>query len=131
MIAQAERELLARMGFLLCHEGRISEAEAVFGGLAASAPEKEGPVVGLALCRIIKGECDDAVAMLDKRLAAGGGPLRAALSMYKMVALGMGGHLSEARAFRARMAEDGMASSLATADRLLDELTAIGKRRQP
>jgi len=126
MIAQAERGLLASIGFFLCREGQIAEAEAIFGGLRASAPDKDGPVVGLALCRIIKGECDEAVEMLDERLAASG-PLMAPMSLYKLVALGMGGRLSEAKALRERMEAGGMTQALATADALLEELAKIKK----
>jgi len=121
MIERDERCLLARIGFFLCREGLIREAEAVFEGLRASDPAKNGPLVGLALCRIIKGECDEAVELIDGRLSAGC-PLFAPMSLYKLVALGMGGRLSEATALRGRMATQGMSKSLATADALLEEL---------
>ena len=124
MIAQNERSLLARIGFYLCHEGLLQEAEAVFEGLRASAPEKNGPLVGLALCRIIKGECDEAVKLLDERLAPDC-PLFPAMSLYKLVALGMGGRLSEAETLRGQMAGQGMAESLVTADTLMEELKRI------
>ena len=126
MIAQTERCLLARIGFFLCHEGLIAEAEAVFEGLRASALDRDGPVVGLALCRIIKGECDEAVKMINERMASGESPLMPQLSLYMLVALGMGGRLSEAKALRERMEQDRMTQSLATADALLEELRSIG-----
>jgi len=124
MIAPEERGLLAKLGLFMCREGQLPEAEAVFGGLRATAPAKDGPVAGLALCRIIRGECDEAVGMIDERLASGAA-LEGPLTLYKLVALGMGGRLSEARALRARMESGGMARSLATADALLDELAIL------
>ena len=127
MIESHERGLLARIGFFLCREGLLPEAEAVFEGLHASDPEKNGSLVGLALCRIIKGECDAAVEMLDNRLTAGC-PLFEVMSLYKLVALGMGGRLPEAKALRGQMEAQGMAQSLATADVLLEELAKIGNK---
>jgi hypothetical protein len=124
MIAQAERMLLACIGFFLCREGQIAEAETIFDGLHTSAPDKDGPVVGLALCCIIKGECDEAVKMLDELLDAGS-PLTIQMSLYKLVALGMGGRLSEAKALRECMEAKGMTQALATADSLLAELAKI------
>lgn len=124
MATPSGRGLLAKVGFLLCREGLLPEAEAVFRGLDATAPGKDGPAAGLALCRIIRGECDEAVSLLDGRLAAGS-PLAASLSLYKLVALGMGGRLAETRELRARMAAEGMGASLETADALLAELARI------
>ena len=124
MIEQSERSLLARIGFFLCREGLIPEAEAVFEGLRTSDPAKDGPFVGLALCRIIKGECDEAVKLIDERLSADC-PLFEPMTLYKLVALGMGGRLSEAVTLRGWMEAQGMTGSLAAADALLEELKRV------
>lgn len=121
-LAQEDRGLLARIGFFLCRDGVIPEAETIFNGLAVSAPDKDGPVVGQALCRIIKGEGEEAVAMLDERLDRAT-PIAPALSLYKLLALGMSGKLPEARALRQSMADRGMAEAIKTADLLLDDLS--------
>lgn len=123
MVAQSERSLLARIGFFFCRDGRLQEAEEIFNGLAVSAPEKDGPVIGLALCRIIKGETDEAVAMLDARLAKGS-DLAGPLSVYKLLAYGMAGRLEEARSLRDDMDREGQTDSVATADQLLEDLSA-------
>ena len=124
MIGQSERCLLARIGFFLCREGLIPEAEAVFEGLRVSDPAKNGPVVGLALCRVIKGECDEAVKLIDERLSAGC-LLFETMALYKLVALGMGGRLSDAATLRGWMEAQGMTGSLAIADTLLEELRRL------
>lgn len=120
-----ERSLLARIGFFLCRDGMVPEAEAIFSGLAESAPEKDGPAVGLMLCEIIKGDTDRAVAIADERLEKGG--KLTALYLYKLVALGMAGRLSEAREVRAKMESEGMGNEVATADSLLEELSSKAK----
>ncbi len=121
LLDQEDRELLARIGFFLCRDGVIPEAEKVFGGLAASAPERDGAVVGQALCKIIRGENEDALKMLNERLDKGSA-IESALSLYKLVALGMAGRMPEAREFRKAMADKGMAPSMAAADSILAEL---------
>lgn len=122
LLAREDRELLARIGFFLCRDGEIPEAETVFGGLAVSAPEKDGPVVGQALCRIIRGDNEAAIGMLGERLDRGS-PIASALSLYKLLALGMSGDIAGAREFRREMADKGMADAVVTADSLLEELT--------
>lgn len=126
-LEQTERSLLARVAFFLCRNGQVPDAEAVFAGLAASEPDRDGPVAGLALCDIIKGKCDEATARLDKCLERGDSPLAGSLSLYKLVALGMAGRLPEARAFREKMSADGMGKEIDTADRLLADLEAVKK----
>lgn len=121
-MAQADRGLLARIGFFLCREGRVPEAEEVFSGLAESAPEKDGPVIGLALCWTLAGESEEAVALLDQRLAAGS-PLTAELLTYKVLAHGMAGNIDEAKTVRREMEQQGMAEAVKTADLLLRDLT--------
>ncbi len=117
-----ERSLLARIGFFLCRDGMVPEAELVFTGLAKTAPDRDGPVVGLMLCEIIKGEFESAVAMANDRLKKGG-KLKGPLNLYKLVALGMAGRLPEAREVRAGMETDGLRQDIATADALLEELS--------
>jgi hypothetical protein len=123
--AQEDRGLLARIAFFLARDGVVPEAETVFNGLAASAPEKDGPVVGQALCLIIRGEHDKAIAMLDERLKKDS-PIASALSLYKLLALGMAGRLESAKEFRQSMAARGMTDAVATADSLLED---FAKRR--
>lgn len=123
-LAQRDRSLLARIGFYLCREGRVPEAEDLFSGLAESAPEKDGPVIGLALCRTLMGEAGEAVAMLDARLGAGT-PLAAEMMVYKVLALGMSGDTEKAKAVRAEMEAKGMGDSVKTADLLLKDLAAM------
>ncbi len=122
LLEREDRELLARIGFFLCRDGVIPEAEAVFGGLATSAPERDGPVAGQALCKIIRGENDAALTMLNDRLGRGGSPIESALSLYKLLALGMAGKLPEAREFRRQMADKGMMAAMAAADAILKEM---------
>lgn len=117
-----ERSLLARIGFFLCRDGMVPEAETVFTGLATSAPDRDGPVVGLMLCEIIKGECEKAVALANERLAKGS-KLAGPLNLYKLVALGMAGRLAEAQEVRTQMERDGLESDVATADLLLRDLS--------
>ena len=124
-LSQAERSLLARIGFFLCRDGEVAEAEAIFTGLAVSAPEKDGPAAGLALCMVIKGENEAAVAMLDERLRAGSG-IAPTLSLYKLVALGMAGNLPQALELRRQIERDGMTGAVGTADLLLADLELRG-----
>jgi Flp pilus assembly protein TadD len=121
VLAQNERGALAKIGFALARGGRIPEAEKVFGGLAESAPEKDGAVAGLALCAVIKGEGEKAVEMLDRRLARGS-VIAAELMLYKLLALGMTGQLAEAEAVRDEMDRNGMTAAVLTADALLADL---------
>lgn len=123
-----ERSMLARVGFFLCRDGMVPEAEIIFAGLAKSAPEKDGPVVGLMLCEIIKGECEKAVAMANERLDKGS-RLSGPLNLYKLVALGMAGRLAEANDVRANMEKDGLGQDVATADLLLGELSQKAFRK--
>lgn len=115
-----ERGLLARIGFFLCRDDSLPEAERVFAGLAASAPEKDGAAVGLALCWIIMGRNDEAIEMLDRRLQAGSA-IAPSIMLYKMLALGMAGRLGEAGELRERMSREGMESEIRIADSLLDD----------
>lgn len=121
-LPQIERSLLARIAFFLCHDGLIPEAEAVFSSLAESDPEKDGPTVGLALCNIVKGDCETAIALLDKRLAGGGSPIASSLRLYKLLALGMAGRIPEAKSLRELMRADGADKDIESADLLLAEL---------
>lgn len=121
MLEQKERGLLARIAFALCREGMLPEAETVFSALAVSAPDKDGPAAGLALCGIIKGRTDDGIAILDDRLAKGSA-IKAQLLLYKLLALGMGGRPDEAAALRKTMADEGMTSAIATADAMLADM---------
>lgn len=127
VLDQKERGLLAKIGFFLCRDGEVPEAEAVFAGLAESDPEKDGPAVGLALCNIIKGKCEEAIALLDERLAKGNSPIEPSLCLYKLVALGMAGRLPEANALRAELAAKGMTATVETADSLLEDMEKIKK----
>ena len=120
LIEQKERSLLARIGFFLCRDDRLAEAERIFTGLADSAPEKDGAVAGLALCRIIMGRSDEAIELLDKRLRAGS-PIAPSLTLYKLLALGMAGRLAEARSLREKMSLDGLKNEIQAADSLLDD----------
>lgn len=122
MLAQAERSLLAKLAFFLCRDGEVPEAEKIFSGLALSDPDKDGPVAGLALCGVVKGECEAAVSMLDARLARGSG-IAPSLLLYKLLALGMAGQLGKARELRETMAGEGMAEAVKTADLLLEDLS--------
>ncbi len=120
-LPQAERSLLARIGFFLCRDGDVPDAADIFSGLSVSAPEKDGPVIGLALCHVLAGQTDEALALLDPRLDAGGG-MEEALTLYKLLALAMGGRTAEARALRGEMERKGMSAAVGTADQLLEEL---------
>ncbi|MDR3077299.1 MAG: hypothetical protein LBV15_00870 [Planctomycetota bacterium] len=120
LIEQKERSLLARIGFFLCRDDRLAEAERIFTGLADSAPEKDGAVAGLALCRIIMGRSDEAIELLDRRLRAGS-PIAPSLTLYKLLALGMAGRLAEARSLREKMSLDGLKNEIQAADSLLDD----------
>jgi thioredoxin-like negative regulator of GroEL len=122
LVAQKERSLLARIAFSLCRMGFLPQAEEIFNGLSESEPERDGSVVGLALCSIIKGQCEAALAMLDQRLAKGS-VIAPQLTLYKLLALGMAGRLPEARELRQKMELDGMLGTLKTADILLEDLS--------
>lgn len=128
-VAQADRGMLGRIGFFLCREGLVPEAEEIFAGLAESDPEKDGPAIGLALCWILAGETEEALAMLDSRLAAGS-PLAAELLVYKVLALGMAGNISDARLVREEMERNGMDGAVKTADLLLCDLSHTRTLRQ-
>ncbi|MDR1519819.1 MAG: hypothetical protein LBU23_06700 [Planctomycetota bacterium] len=122
LVEQRERCLLARIGFSLCRLGLIRQAEAIFDGLAESEPERDGPAAGLALCHIVKGECEAATALLDRRLAKGS-PIAPQLTLYKLLALGMAGRLPEARELRRKMEQEGMGEAAKTADLLLEDMS--------
>ncbi len=119
---QKERGLLVKLGLFLCRDGQVPEAETIFSGLAASEPERDGPAAGLALCWIIKGQFDNAIALLDSRLSRGHSPIAASLSMYKLAALGMAGRLDEAKK---------LAGSIEKADKLLADLESMGSGSMP
>ncbi|MDR3211638.1 MAG: hypothetical protein LBU79_06965 [Planctomycetota bacterium] len=125
-LSQVDRSLLARIGFFLARDGEVPEAEKLFQGLAASDPAKDGPVVGLALCSIIKGRFEDAISKLDQRLEIGS-VIGSALSLYKLVALGMSGRLSEARQLKIEMQEKNWGEAVGLAETLLVDL----EKRQP
>lgn len=126
MIVDTEqRALLAAVGFFLFRSGKVEQAERIFTGLAASAPERDGPYVGLALCAIVNGNADAAADMLSNRLQRGDSPIADALMLYKLVALGMGGHMEKANACRDEMRGIGMEKSLEKADTLLLELKRL------
>lgn len=120
---------LAKIGFFLCREGLIVEAEGVFRGLAESDPERDGPAAGLALCLIIKGDSDGAVRLLDRRLAKGEAcAIPDQLNQYKLVALGMGGRMREAENLRDEMKREGLTGMASNADAILGELKQIRTR---
>lgn len=123
-VAQKDRGMLARIGFFLCRDGEVPDAEDIFTGLAASAPEKDGPVIGLALCRTLMGETEEAVSMLDARIAAGTS-LEAEMLTYKVLALGMAGRMDEAKAVKDEMEGKGLAAAVKTAEALLDDLASM------
>lgn len=126
MILDAEqRAVLANVGFLLCRRGKISLAQRIFTGLADSAPEKDGPVVGLALCDIVDGQAGHAADMLRGRLEKGDSPIAPALMLYLLTALGMAGRLDEAKQLREDMLGKNMADAVERADFLLAELAKI------
>ncbi len=122
LLEAKERGLLARVGFFLCRDGQVPEAETIFSALAVSDPAKDGPVVGLALCQIIKGRFEQAIEQLDARLKRGGSPIEASLYLYKLTALGMAGRLAEARDLKTQMEAAGLTDAVQTADSLLAEL---------
>jgi hypothetical protein len=125
MISQAQRSLLAKIAFFLCHDGFVPEAEKIFTALSISAPDKEGPIIGLALCRILSGASEEAVQMLDICLANPDCTLKGPLSLYRLVALSFGGRFPEAAVFRKTMEEKGLNAYLKDADGLLEELTKL------
>ena len=126
---QNERATLAMIGFFLCREGLIPEAEAIFAGLSGSEPDRDGPAAGLALCAIIRGDCSRAVALLDEHLAKGDAcAIPAELNLYKLLAFGMADRLADARALREEMVHKGMAGAVEIADRLLDDLSKKAAR---
>lgn len=122
-LTQEDRSLLGRIGFFLCHNGRIPEAEDIFAGLRDSAPEKDGAVAGMALCRVIRGDSEGAIGMLDERLERGS-PIAEALSLYKLLALGVAGRISDAKALRESMSGAGMEKAILSADTLLQDMEA-------
>lgn len=125
-VSNDDRMVLARIGFFLCREGLITEAEGVFRGLADSAPERDGPAVGLALCLVIKGDSDEAARLLDKHLAKGDAcTIPGQLLLYKLLALGMGGRMREAENLRGEMEKLGFVDLSGTADAILDEVRRI------
>lgn len=126
MIPEAEqREILANVAFHLFHSGKISQAERIFTGLAASAPEKDGASIGLALCAIVNGEAGEAAEMLAARIERGNSPIVGPLMLYRLVALGMAGSMDEAGRCRDAMRERGMDEELVKADALMAELTKL------
>ena len=123
-LAQAERGLLARIGFFLCRRARIPEAKRIFTGLAVSDPSKDGTAVGLALCAIIGGESEKAIELLDKRLKAGS-PIAPTLSLYKLTALGVLGKKIEMDKLREEMNAAGMAAEVRIADQIAAEVLRL------
>jgi Flp pilus assembly protein TadD len=114
---------LAKIGFFLCREGLVAEAEGVFRGLAESAPERDGPAAGIALCLIIKGDSESAVKLLDRHLAKGDKcVISGQLNLYKLLALGMAGRIRDAENLRGEMDRKGFAEIARKADAILDDL---------
>lgn len=112
------------MAFFLCRDGLVQEAERVFSALAASDPLRDGPVAGLALCAMIKGENAAALDALAGRIESDG-KLKPEVCMYYIMALGLAGRLDEAAGLRRRLYDSGLTGLAARADRLLEEVPAI------
>lgn len=117
-----QRAVLANVGFFLCRSGKVDQAERIFTGLAASDPDKDGAVIGMALCAIVNGDADGAADMLMARLNRGDSPIAEHLMLYRLVALGMAGRMNDAEKCREEMREQAMDRSLMKADLLLAEL---------
>lgn len=125
-VTDADRMALARIAFFLCREGLVDEADKVFGGLAESAPERDGPAAGLALCMIIKGDADGAVKLLDRHLSKGDlCSIPKQLSLYRLLALGMGGRMREAETLRGDMERKGYSDVARIADAILVDLKKL------
>lgn len=121
-----DRMALAKIGFFLCREGLVAEAGDVFRGLAESAPERDGPAAGMALCLIIKGDSEGAVKLLDRHLAKGDKcAIPGQLNLYKLLALGMAGRIRDAENLRGEMERKGFAEIARKADAILDEVKKI------
>lgn len=61
------RMLLGKVGFLASRMGLFDEATGIFGALAATAPDKIGPVLGEAAVLLGKGDLDGAITVLNER----------------------------------------------------------------
>ncbi len=60
------RKLLGKIGFLALRNGMTGQGEIIFSALAATAPEKGAPVIGLAMLDIAQKKYVQAVNRLEK-----------------------------------------------------------------
>jgi Flp pilus assembly protein TadD len=66
LITQEESRLLGKVAFLGLWQGRFVESESIFNALRAANPDRIGPVLGLGMLHIHKGEYKRAVEILEK-----------------------------------------------------------------
>ena len=90
------RQLLGKAGFLAVNSGQLDKGEVIFNGLAETAPDKVGPVLGQALILMFKGEIEAAVAKLRNEALAID-PDDQHVQAYLGMALQMGGAEEEAK----------------------------------
>ena len=63
-IDEKYRSLLGKAGFLAVNSGQLEKGEVIFNGLAETAPDKVGPVLGQALILMFKGEFEASISKL-------------------------------------------------------------------
>ncbi|MCG8530932.1 MAG: hypothetical protein MI749_09735 [Desulfovibrionales bacterium] len=90
------RQLLGKAGFLAANSGQLEKGEVIFNGLAETAPDKVGPILGQALILMFKGEIESAVTKLRNEALALD-PEDQHARAYLGMALQMGGAEGEAK----------------------------------
>ncbi|HSV44835.1 MAG TPA: hypothetical protein VLJ58_03500, partial [Ramlibacter sp.] len=95
-------KLLTEVGFLASARADVRRAETVFGALEQLRPDAAFPYVGAATALLNAGRAEEAVAALDRGLAADGQRDAGELQAFRGLALQLAGRASESvRAMRA------------------------------
>jgi cytochrome c-type biogenesis protein CcmH/NrfG len=70
LISRDEAGLLGKIAFLGLWQGRFVESQAIFNAVREAHPDRIGPVLGLGMLHIHKGEFARAAAILEKEALA-------------------------------------------------------------
>ncbi|MDR2161737.1 MAG: tetratricopeptide repeat protein [Desulfovibrio sp.] len=124
LITREESRFLGKVAFLGLWQGRFLESESIFNALRAANPENIGPVLGLGMLHIHKGDYGKAAEILEKE-ALRLNPEDAHAQAWLGLALFRAGRKAEAAARLKKVLEDGNGEdSKALAKSLLDEIGA-------
>ncbi len=69
-IDRVNARLLGKIGFMGLWQGKFAESEEIFTALKANDPTRIGPVLGLGLAALHRGENEKAIEILEKEALA-------------------------------------------------------------